>query len=175
MGSSAFEVLYVRNRRYVRSVLAGLGVPGRDLDDLCHDVFVVALRKVEETPVQPGTERFWLRQIGYYLASGYRHRAVRRLETLVDEPADVQSCAAPDQDLIELELTDILGVAFAGLSNCDSDLLALHVVGDLSFRTLGEILACDPKTARRRFLTALQRARVAIRDNQTPSFPRRFT
>jgi hypothetical protein len=42
--------------------------------------------------------------------------------------------------------------------------LALHLVGELSFRTLAEICDCDPKTARKRFLLALRRARAAAQN-----------
>jgi len=160
---SEFEILYRKNWRYVRSLLVGLGVPGRDLDDLCHEVFLIALQKVEQAELEVGTERFWLRQIGYYLVAGYKRRAFRRLEMPMNDPEEVRS-SSPRHEPAVFETTDLLAVALSGLRERDSDLLALHIVGDLSFRTLGEICECDPKTARKRFLSAVQRARALVRD-----------
>lgn len=157
-----FNTIYRRTWPYVRKVVADLGVPSRDLDDICHDVFLVALRKGQHIELDPGTEHFWLRQVSLYMAAAYRRRASRRLELLLARAEDLpHQPPVPDQSAA-LEHAEILAPVLKALRRREAEILALHVVGGLSFRTLGEVCECDPKTARKRYLSASKRAKSLI-------------
>jgi len=163
-----FEAFYHRNWHYVRALLSGLGVAARDLDDVGHEVFLVALQKPPEGALDAEHERFWLRQIGCYRAAGYRRRSFRRLEVGVEEPGALGAPVPNVEGAGTPETAELLDVMLSGLNADDSELLALHLVGELSFRHLGAICDCDPKTARKRFLAALRRARALTRDGEHP-------
>jgi RNA polymerase sigma factor (sigma-70 family) len=161
---SELEHLYRNNWRFVRDLLQGLGVGAKDLDDLSHEIFLVASKKLPRARMDAADEHRWLRRITQYVVLGYRRRAFRRLEFGSTELEDLASAPALEVALTEREDTDLLHVALSRLDPREADVLALHTVGQLSFRTLAEISDCDPKTARRKFLRALGRARVLLSD-----------
>ncbi len=145
---SELEHLYRSNWRFVRELLQALGVGAKDLDDLSHEIFLVASRKLPEARMEVAAEHRWLRRITQYVVLGYRRRAFRRLELRSTELDELASVPAMEAALSEREDTDLLHVALSRLDPHDADVLALHTVGQLSFRTLAEISDCDPKTAR---------------------------
>jgi RNA polymerase sigma factor (sigma-70 family) len=161
---SELEKLYRSNWKFVRDLLQALGVGAKDLDDLSHEIFLVASRKLPEARLDSSAEHRWLRRITQYVVLGYRRRAFRRFELRSTELDELASVPAMDMALTEREDTDLLHVALSRLDPDDADVLALHTVGQLSFRTLAEISDCDPKTARRKFIRALGRARLLLND-----------
>jgi RNA polymerase sigma factor (sigma-70 family) len=161
---SELEHLYRSNWKFVRDLLQALGVGAKDLDDLSHEIFLVASRKLPETRLDSSAEHRWLRRITQYVVLGYRRRAFRRFELRSTELDELASVPAIDLALAEREDTDLLHVALSRLDPHDADVLALHTVGQLSFRTLADISDCDPKTARRKFIRALGRARLLLDD-----------
>ena len=73
------ETIYAESARFVWLTLQRAGVRRADLDDVCHDVFVIVQRKLPE--FEPGAElRPWLLGICVRTAANYRRRARIRLE-----------------------------------------------------------------------------------------------
>lgn len=99
---ASFGELYVRYARLVHGILLAR-VPPRDAEDLVHDVFVSALRRIAELRTVAAF-RGWLGAIA-------RHRAVDyfRERGTASEAADLHRCAAPAESTAEgLVLLDLI-------------------------------------------------------------------
>lgn len=73
--------LYEEERSFVRRIVVRRGVPGRDAEDVVHDVFVVVCRRIADLdPTNPA--RPWLYVIAFQTASNYRKLARHRREEL---------------------------------------------------------------------------------------------
>ena len=80
----AFSEVYREHVRYVWNTLRRLGVRDRDLEDLAHDVFVVAYRKrADYKPELP--MRRWLFGIAFRVAAGDRRKARHAREIACDD------------------------------------------------------------------------------------------
>ena len=87
---AAFGHLYQRYARMVHGVLLAK-VPTIDVDDLVHDVFVQALRRLS-TLREPGSFGAWLAAIARNLANDYYRRSVPR-EELKEDVAETEGKA----------------------------------------------------------------------------------
>ncbi|HEX4407061.1 MAG TPA: sigma-70 family RNA polymerase sigma factor [Polyangia bacterium] len=167
----AFEALYRAEWQRVRRRLRALGTSPRDLDDLCHEVFIVAHERLPEANMN-GRPQLWLAQVCRYVAFAHRRRAAYRLEVPCGDLEDQTPApqAANDDEAGSGHELEALHVALSAMNPRDRDLLALHEVGDLSFRALGDLCGCDPKTAKKRFLSAERRAQALLRDGAARAF-----
>jgi RNA polymerase sigma-70 factor (ECF subfamily) len=85
----SFAGIYEKYADFVWLSLQRLGVRKSDRQDLCHDVFVVAFRKLPSYTERSAVRR-WLFAISLRLASNYRRKAYLRFERSADsenEPA----------------------------------------------------------------------------------------
>lgn len=78
-----FRRLYEAEFDYVWNSLRRLGVPPAHLEDLAHDTFVTAWRKLPEFDVQRPM-RPWLFGIAFRIASDFRNRAANQREVAGD-------------------------------------------------------------------------------------------
>ena len=90
-----FPAVYAAELGYVWSALRRLGVQERDVEDLCHDVFVIVFRNLAvydaRRPIRP-----WLFGIAFRVASDYR-RSARHRRDIPGTTRDV-ACSAPSAD-----------------------------------------------------------------------------
>jgi RNA polymerase sigma-70 factor (ECF subfamily) len=92
----SFAKIYERYANFVWLSLQRLGVRKSDRQDLCHDVFVVAYKKLPSYTERSAIQR-WLFAISLRLASNYRRKAYLRLERSVDsDEGEVPSPAIPE-------------------------------------------------------------------------------
>ena len=122
-----FPALYEAEFTHVWHTLRRFGVQDRDLEDLCHDVFVAFYgardRYDQSRPVRP-----WLTGIAFRIASDYRRRAGHRRELsgqTVDSPstdprADDMLSARQEKDLV-----------IGALATMEEDRRAVLVMHDL--------------------------------------------
>jgi RNA polymerase sigma-70 factor, ECF subfamily len=122
-----FPALYEAEFTHVWHTLRRFGVQDRDLEDLCHDVFVAFYgardRYDQSRPLRP-----WLTGIAFRIASDYRRRAGHRRELsgqTVDSPstdprADDMLSARQEQDLV-----------IGALATMEEDRRAVLVMHDL--------------------------------------------
>jgi RNA polymerase sigma-70 factor, ECF subfamily len=92
------EATYARSASYVWRMLQRLGVRHADLEDVCHDVFLIAHRKFSDFDGR-GAVNAWLFGICLRVAANYRKRAQFRLEhdsAVLDD--DGPSMRAPGSD-----------------------------------------------------------------------------
>lgn len=112
------QTIYEQSAEYVWLTLQRLGVRYHDLDDLCHDVFLIAHRKLAEFDGRTKIQA-WLFGICLRVAANYRRRAYIRLEQVAgamsdDDDATFSSppSGSPHEALVRLEsqkrATDIL-------------------------------------------------------------------
>src|SRR5258708_1775985 len=83
----SFDALYKQHYPFVRRSLAGLGVAGMDLDDVCHEVFLVIHRRLDVFRALDGA-RPWLYEVCRRTASAQRRRAFRHIEIPTAEPEE---------------------------------------------------------------------------------------
>jgi RNA polymerase sigma-70 factor (ECF subfamily) len=66
------QEIFNAHARYLWRALLGLGVPERDVDDACQEVFMVAHRRLAD--ITPDTMRGWLYGVCLRVASGHRRK-----------------------------------------------------------------------------------------------------
>ena len=154
----SFDAVYQQQHDYVRRALRGFGVTPADLDDLCHEVFLIVYRQQPERSVELGHVRPWLFEICRRVAAGYRRRRFRRSEMLVADPglfaemSDAIGSGKPGAG-------QKLGTTLQSLEPQQRELLLLHALADVSLSDLAFLAGCDRKTARKRLSVA--RVRLA--------------
>ena len=132
-----FPAVYAAELGYVWSTLRRLGVQERDLEDLCHDVFVVVFRNLAvydaRRPIRP-----WLFGIAFRVASDYRRSARHRREVTGTTREPV--CPAPRADEVMLRRERQRLVASA-LEALELDRRAVFVMHDIDGHVMPEIAA----------------------------------
>jgi RNA polymerase sigma factor (sigma-70 family) len=166
---NALETMYAASQKRMRARLVGLGVPSNDVDDLRHEVFVVALRR-RAALSNEAAAAVWLNQACEFVALAHRRKAHRRREIQKEVPeGDIAALllTASEPDAADGS-AERLHQALAALNPLERDLLALHLAADVPFRTLAELHGCDVKTVRKRFRAAAQRLRRILEAESAP-------
>lgn len=160
VGRASFESMFREELGYVLNSLRRLGVRESDVEDLAHDVFVVAYRKQGELdPARP--RRPWLFGIALRVASDYRRLFRNRYERPAIDP-EAERAAAPEQQGADLERRRLVQ---RGLDTLDLDKRAVLVLHDVEGHAMPEIaaaLAIPLNTAYSRLRAARERFRAAI-------------
>ena len=132
-----FPTVYVAELGYVWSTLRRLGVQERDLEDLCHDVFVIVFRNLSvydaRRPIRP-----WLFGIAFRVASDYRRSARFRREV----PGTTREvvCSAPRAD--EVMLThERQRLVVRALDELELERRAVFVMHDIDGHVMPDIAA----------------------------------
>jgi RNA polymerase sigma factor (sigma-70 family) len=152
--------MYAASKKPMLARLERLGVPPTDVEDLRHEVFVVALTRHAAISNEAAAAA-WLNHACEFVALAHRRKAYRRREIQKEVPESDSArllAAATEQEASEGS-PERLHRALAALNPLDRDLLALHLAADVPFRTLAELHRCDVKTVRKRFQSAAKRLR----------------
>ncbi|MDC0746055.1 RNA polymerase sigma factor [Polyangium mundeleinium] len=110
----------------VQAALRRFGVDGPDVEDLCQDVFVVAIRR-------GATSGGWLVQTARKLAANHR-RLHRHWREVIDLRAVRLASAAPEDGLARVHLR----CALRRIKDEDRELLVRHVLGGETLAELAE-------------------------------------
>jgi RNA polymerase sigma-70 factor (ECF subfamily) len=162
---ATLDATYSAHAAAVRGSLAHFGVGPADLDDMCHEVFLVVHAQRDQMEHVQQMD-LWLRAICWRVAAAYRRRSHRRHEVQVDdlpEVADGDSDGTVDE-IERRQQREVLLRALDALNDETRDLLALHDLGDLPMTSIAELLECDRKTAHRRLAVARRRLARLLRD-----------
>jgi RNA polymerase sigma factor (sigma-70 family) len=155
---ASLGAVYSASQNRLRARLVGLGVPPTDVEDLQHEVFVVALRR-RAALSSDAAAAAWLNQACEFVALAHRRKAYRRREVQKELPElDADPLLAGEVGAGE-QPSEQLHRALAELAPLERDLLALHLAAEVPFRTLAELHGCDVKTVRKRFQAAAKRLR----------------
>jgi RNA polymerase sigma-70 factor (ECF subfamily) len=137
LSAAEFPAVYAAELGYVWHALRRLGVQERDLEDLCHDVFVVVFRNLPvydtRRPIRP-----WLFGISFRVASDYRRSARQRRE--IPGTTRELTCPAPPADEVMLRRERERLVARA-LDDLELDRRAVFVMHDIDGHVMPDIAA----------------------------------
>jgi RNA polymerase sigma factor (sigma-70 family) len=157
-----FDVVYRQQREHVQHALRCFGVAPADLDDVCHEVFLVVHGRLDGPPQDLRNVELWLLEICRRIAAGYRRRRFRRSEALVADTEALVELAWPsieNEDPIDGRLRQ----ALARLDAKQRDMLLLGELAEVSISDLALLADCDRKTARKRLASARDRLSRLLR------------
>lgn len=160
-----FDAWYDAHFDYVWRSLKRLGVRTADVNDLTHDVFVVAWRQhAQLDPTRP--VRPWLFGVCFRLASSYRRRAWFRYVRFATDDESADWRPGP-------ELATELKAEFAALQRALSEVpfkqravLLLHDLDEVPVVEVASVLGIPPKTVYSRLDAARKRFRQAYRHQE---------
>ncbi len=159
--------MYEAEADYVWNALRRLGVPERDRDDVCHDVFIAAFRRLDgyerSRPLRPWLFGFCLRT-----AARYRERARHRREVPGELP-DAADPRAGAEDVVALsEKQRLVERALEGIELDRRGVFILHDIDGQGMPEIALALGLRLNTAysrlrlaRAEFTTALRRLQGA--------------
>lgn len=164
--TAAFDALYAAEFAWVHRTLRRLGGREADLDDLAHDVFVVAYRALPtfETgrPYRP-----WLFGIAFRVVSDYRRRARFSRETLSDEDhPHLDGASNPEREAERAQDRALVLAALEALPLDQRAVFVAHEIDGTAIPEIAEILSISLNTlysrlrlARAKFATAVKALR----------------
>lgn len=130
--------LYDAHLRDVWFTLRRLGVPTRDLEDACHEVFLVAHRRLGDFDrSRPGKP--WLCGIAWRVAAAWRRRAGARLVHLgIERDVDDEAPSAEAQ-LVAAAAAQLVHRALEALPEAQRDVFVLHELDGLSMPEIADL------------------------------------
>ncbi len=165
-----FTALYEAELTHVWHTLRRFGVHERDLEDLCHDVFVAFYRGRDRfDPARP--IRPWLSGIAFRVASDYRRRAQHRRELPGETPAQAAPGPSADERLEMRQEQDLVLAALQALDEGRRAVLVMHDLDEQGMPEIAEALQLPLNTAYSRlrlarvdFAAAVKRLRAVRRE-----------
>ncbi|MEY3014506.1 MAG: hypothetical protein RIT45_3241 [Pseudomonadota bacterium] len=152
------RALYDAHLRDVWYALRRLGVPSRDLEDACHEVFLVAHRRLDvfdhDRPARP-----WLCGIAWRVAAAWRRRAGARLVSVGIERDVLAEGPDASRQLEARDAADLVQRALEVLPEAQRDVFVLHELDGLSMPEIAELTSVPLNTLYSRL--RLGRARFA--------------
>jgi RNA polymerase sigma-70 factor (ECF subfamily) len=152
-----FEQLYAEHVDAVRAYVRRRA-PQAVVEDVVADVFVVALRRIDDVPRNALP---WLYAVARNTLANERRKRARNLQTVCDANRLQQDEPEPAGD-------SQLAAVFAALSDADREILRLVAWEGLSLRHAARVLGCSPVAARVRYHRA--KSRLAERLDTAASF-----
>jgi RNA polymerase sigma-70 factor (ECF subfamily) len=144
----ALEHIYERYAPDVERWVQRLVGPGGDVEDLIHDVFVVALRRRAEFRGE-ASPRTWLFRITHHVVRSRRRRDLVRRLLLVRHGPALQSPPAPGTALEHIERREQCVQLYAALDRLPEDYrtaLILYELEGLSGAEVAELVGVDVGT-----------------------------
>jgi RNA polymerase sigma-70 factor (ECF subfamily) len=175
LGGLTIRTIYEEHARFVWLNLQRLGVRHADLEDLAHDVFVVAHRRLDSFDRQ-GRMTTWLFGICMRVAANYRRRRQNSFEITTGVRGDNRpATGVPVDELLVLREQRVLAEAVLGqLALEQRAVFVMYEIEALPCAEIAALLGVPVGTvysrlhrARKAFLRALsrQRARDARRES----------
>jgi RNA polymerase sigma-70 factor (ECF subfamily) len=158
----SFRDIYEQEFDYVYRSVRRLGVPGCDLEDAVHDVFVVVHRRLEDydrsRPLRP-----WLFGIAFRVASDRRRRAVEIAGRDQEMLAVADRRPSPEARLAAEEARRRVRAALEGLPFDQRAVLVMHDLEGHSAPEVAEALAVGLNTVYSRLRLAREKFVIALR------------
>jgi RNA polymerase sigma-70 factor (ECF subfamily) len=148
--------------RFVPQTLRYLGVPEGVLRDAAQDVFLVALRRLNDFEGR-STVKTWLYGICLRVAHDYRRRYRSCRESLVEVMPDVVAPAAQEYDVTRAEWQRTLFALLDQLEESQRETFVLFEIQHLSMKEVADAVGCPLQTAYFRHKTARERVLAAFR------------
>lgn len=155
-----FDQAFAEHAPFVWRSLARLGIPERDLEDVCQEVFVVVHRRLAGFE-QRSSLRTWIYGICRGVAANHRNRAGNAREVPVQSAVELAADASDHGALRALEANEsraLLEALLAKLPDEQREVLVLYEIEELTMREIAGALECSPSTG----FSRLYAARAAI-------------
>jgi RNA polymerase sigma-70 factor (ECF subfamily) len=159
------EQLFRDHGPFVWRALRRFGLAESDADDLCQEVFLIAMRRLDSFEHRSSLST-WLYGISVRVALAHRRRASTRRELPWASPPEIPAPEGPHEEVADRQARELLDRA---LDELDDDKRAVFVLFELEQLPMAEVaraLECPLQTAYSRL--------HAARD-QVQSFVRRST
>lgn len=156
MTSSEFRHLFAEQAGFVWRVLERHGVPARELEDGCQEVFFVVYRRFGEFEGRSSLKT-WIYGIAVRVAIGMRRKAFRRRELLV-EPTEQATGEQPFDAAATNEARALLMAALAELPRTKREVFVLYELEEMTMAEVAAALNVPENTA----LYRLYGAREAV-------------
>jgi RNA polymerase sigma-70 factor, ECF subfamily len=157
-----FRALFEREFNYVWNTLRRLGVHGRDLEDVAHDVFVQVHRHFSEyeqsRPLRP-----WLFGFAFRVASDYRKLARHRVELLENTVDAADGAPSADDRLAAAEDGQLVARALDAIDLDRRAVFILHDLDDLPIPEIARALGINVNTAYSRLRIAREKFTSAVK------------
>ena len=140
---------------FVWRTLRHLGVPERDIEDVCQEVFVVVHRKLESFEGR-STLRTWVYGICLRTASDYRRRAHVRREQPVDEVPTTTFEPDQEQSIERSRHRKRLLELLESLDEEKRQVFVLYEIEELEMKDIAEAMGTPLQTAYSRLRAARQ-------------------
>jgi RNA polymerase sigma-70 factor (ECF subfamily) len=154
--------LYSAHASELRLALARLSGRGIDCDDLLQEVFVVAMRKMNDL-AQARSERAWLYGVALKLAAGQRRRLRVRTFFGLDSATELQSVESPARTLEQKEASLLLQAALDSLPAAKRDVLVLFELQGLTGEEVAHALEVPLATVWTRLFHARKALSAAVK------------
>lgn len=153
-----FNRLYEAEFDYVWSSVRRLGIPEAHVEDVAHDVFVTAWKKLADydtsRPVRP-----WLFGIAYRVASDFRDKAWQKREVADAEPDSTDERPTPEA---QMETKQAKQLVLKAMESMPVERRAVFVMHELEGHGIPEVAEALEVPLN----TAYSRLRLARRDFQ---------
>jgi RNA polymerase sigma-70 factor (ECF subfamily) len=157
-----FRGIYEGQFAYVWHSLRRLGVFERDLEDLCHDVFVAFYRGRDgydaARPLRP-----WLFGIAFRVASDYRRRMSHRVEIPVEKRDAPDAAPPPDEQVAARQSRERVMAALAAVELERRAVLVMHDLDGCSMPEIAATLGAPLNTCYSRLRLARAEFAAAVR------------
>lgn len=157
-----FRALYDAQLAYVWNTLRRLGVPASELEDLCHDVFVIVFRHLDRydrrRPLKP-----WLFGIAFRVASDYRRSARVRREVPGAARELPSSAPSADEEVARRQGRALVAQALEALELDRRAVFVMHDIDGHAMPEIAEALGVPLNTAYSRLRLARADFTAAVR------------
>ena len=157
-----FREVFEEGFSYVFASLRRLGVREADLEDVTHEVFLVAHKKLADFDPSRSM-RAWLFGIAYRLSADYRKRAHHRRE-VADGAADERAHPGPlpDGQVVEEQRRRVVLAALDELDVDKRAVLVMHDIDGHAMPVVASTLSIPLNTAYSRLRLARREVREAV-------------
>jgi RNA polymerase sigma-70 factor (ECF subfamily) len=168
MNHEQFRALFDLHAAFVWRVLARHGVPRRELEDACQEVFLVLHRRASE--LVPGSNvRTWLYGVAVRVALAMRRRAYHRREQLTEVAREEGGPAQPFEALRSRELHQQLMAALDSLPRVRREVFVLYELEDMTIAEAADALGVPVNTAMYRLHAARDAVVAFVRKQELRS------
>src|SRR5450432_418158 len=157
--------VYRDHAEFLWRVLRRLGVRPADVEDVCHDLFLVVHRKLPEFR-HHASIRTWLYSIAVRCASDYRRRAHITRETSDIELVETPVEASQLQSVADREARAVLDEILHSLDGAKREVFVLYELEELAMVDVAEAVGCPIQTAYSRLHAAREEFEAAVKRRQ---------
>lgn len=138
--------VFRENAPFAWRALRRLGVPERDVEDVCQEVFVIVHRRLADFEGRSSV-RTWIYGICARVASDYRRSGRVRREIVTDAPPEASGGAAQHEALAMKQAREALDRILDTLDEDKRAVFVLYEIEQLPMAEVAEALGCPLQTA----------------------------